>query len=250
MNHRIQAYLRAAGSIGRLTEQIGPFFATLTESTNNPYLSYAIPDDGACPAPQDVADLVAFYRERERTPRLEYVAALAPRVEPALVADGFDVEGRLPLMTASATNIRGSSPAGIEFAAPRTREDVEGLLSVLAEAYGDPPPSTSAVERRRDALAAGAIAVMAQDTVTGAVVGGGSCSQVIDGMSEVAGIGVAPEYRRQGIAQALAERLAAQAIERGATTPFLMAAHQAEARIYRRAGFSAVGDILHLSQPD
>jgi ribosomal protein S18 acetylase RimI-like enzyme len=250
MEHRIEAYLRAAGSIGRLTEQVGPFFATLTESTDNPYLSYAIPDDGARPTPQDVVDLVAFYRSRGRRPRLEYVAGLAPYVEPTLVAGGFDVEGRLPLMAASATTIGRSSPPGIEVVVPRTKEDVEGLVTVLADAYGDPVPTTSDVERRRDAIATGAIALVARDTSRGVVVGGGSCSRIIDGLTEVAGIGVSPEYRRRGIARALAERLAARAIECGATTPFLMAAHEAEARIYRRAGFSQVGVVLHLSQRD
>src|SRR5919198_4606718 len=95
---RIQAYLRVAAPRGRDSERIGPFLATFNRDSDNPYLNYAIPDDGATPSADDVAALVNAYRARARKPRLEYVSSLAPAVEPALLAAGFEVEGRLPLM--------------------------------------------------------------------------------------------------------------------------------------------------------
>src|SRR5262245_28176907 len=97
---RIQAYLRVAAPRGREQKRIGPFLATFTADTDNPYLNYAIPDDGATPVQSDVAALVDAYGRRKRKPRLEYIASLAPAVEPVLRAAGFEVEGRLPLMAA------------------------------------------------------------------------------------------------------------------------------------------------------
>src|SRR5438067_11360253 len=95
---RIQSYLRFTAPRGRDHERIGPFLATFNRDTDNPYLNYAIPDDGATPAGADVAALVDAYRARGRKARLEYVASLAPAVEPALLAAGFGRQGRLPLI--------------------------------------------------------------------------------------------------------------------------------------------------------
>jgi len=93
----------------------------------------------------------------------------------------------------------------------------------------------------------GAVAIVARDA-TGTVIGAGCCSPVVDGYAEVAATGVAVSHRRRGIAQALAHRLAWEAIERGAEVPFLMAADKAERRIYERSGFATVGEILHISR--
>lgn len=46
--------------------------------------------------------LIAAYEKRDRKPRLEYIAQLAPAVEEVLLSAGFTVEGRLPLMTCAA----------------------------------------------------------------------------------------------------------------------------------------------------
>jgi hypothetical protein len=40
-----------------------------------------------------------------------------------------------------------------------------------------------------------------------------------------------------------------EAFDAGVTTAFLMAAHEEEKRIYNRAGFSTIGEILHISLP-
>src|SRR4051812_20614552 len=94
----IQAYLRGAASHGRVTKRIGPFLATFSPSSDNPYLNYAIPDDGAEPSSEDVAGLISAYEGRSRVPRLEYVHSLAPAVRDALLAAGFKVERYTPLM--------------------------------------------------------------------------------------------------------------------------------------------------------
>ena len=52
--HRIQSYLRVAAPRWRDHMPIGPFLATFSRDTDNRYLNYAIPDDGAEPSPADV----------------------------------------------------------------------------------------------------------------------------------------------------------------------------------------------------
>src|SRR2546421_3670699 len=94
----IQSYIRRAAPQGRDTARIGPFLATFDPGTALPYLSYAIPDDGASPDPGDALALIAAYTDRDRVPRLEYVPALAPEVEPVLLAAGFVAPARGPMM--------------------------------------------------------------------------------------------------------------------------------------------------------
>ena len=201
----IQAYLRKSASRDRLTEQIGPFLVTITPGDDNPYLNYAIPDDGAIPTPADVAALVAAYQRHPRKPRLEYMTALAPAVEPALIAGGFAIEQSTPLMVydpASAQTVPLAD--GIEFISPQSDQELLGLSAAQSEAYGgDGTASANALLYWHKFIAAGGIMVSARDCATGVTVGGGVCDVPFNATTELAGIGVRPAYRRRGIAAAM-----------------------------------------------
>ncbi len=248
MDASIQAYLRVAASRAREVERIGPFLATFSRSSQNPFLNYAIPDDGAAPSPGDVAALIDAYRRRGLAPRLEYLPGLAPLVEAALLAGGFSIEGRLPLMVCPPGQLRDAPvPAGIEVIAPRSDAELLALLTAQNEAYGEGPPSPAALAEQRASLAAGGIAALARDISTGEPAGGGVCTVPANHTTELAGVGVREKFRRRGIAGALTSRLARDAFAAGITTVFLMAAHEAEARLYARVGFSQTSEALHIS---
>ena len=83
---------------GRESERIGPFLASFSRTSTNPFLNYAIPDDSADPTAAEVQHLIAAYAARGLRPRLEYLPGCAPRVEAALAAAGFVAEGRPALM--------------------------------------------------------------------------------------------------------------------------------------------------------
>ena len=123
---------------GRDTERIGPFLATFTREIDNPYLNYAIPDEGGSASPADVGALVAAYRARDRKPRLEYIPSTAPEIEPVLLDAGFEIEGRLPLMTCVEAHV--AIPGGIELVPPQSEEEFLGVAQVQWEAYGEPEP--------------------------------------------------------------------------------------------------------------
>ncbi len=61
MDSRIQSYLRKAVSQPRDTEQIGPFRASFSRHSTNPFLNYASSTAGA---------RVAMYSRRGFSPRL------------------------------------------------------------------------------------------------------------------------------------------------------------------------------------
>lgn len=249
MKSQIQSYLRFAASNQRDTEQIGSFLATFSVHSDNPFLNYAIPDDNAIPSSTNVAALITAYKQRSRIPRLEYITQLAPSVEGALLAAGFTVEGRLPLLTC----ISGSQqnlpvPQGIELIIPVTDTDLLATIAAQNEAYGESAPTHDAVTRIKASTAAGQIVVLARVASTGEAVGAGVCTVPHNGMTEIAAIGVRAPFRRRGVAGALTTRLASEAFNKGVSVAFLMAAHEAEERIYIKAGFSKIGEILHISK--
>src|SRR5262245_12530918 len=111
--------MRTAASAGRATEQIGPFLATFTAGSANPFVNYAIPDAGATPTPSDVDGLVAAYLRRELTPRVEFLADTAPAVEIALLDAGWSVERRIPVMLCPPGAAVGPPPVvGVELVVP------------------------------------------------------------------------------------------------------------------------------------
>ncbi len=250
MESRIQSYLRVAASHQRDTERIGSFLATFSRSNDNPFLNYAIPDDNATPSPADVSALIVAYEKRLRKPRLEYVAQLAPAVEEVLINAGFCVEGHLPLMICTPKSQQSFPvPPGIELILPVFDTDLFATIAVQNEAYNASPPDSNAIAKLRNSLKAGGIAVLARMKATGEPVGAGVCTVPSNQTTEIAAIGVRAAFRRRGIAGALTTRLVEEAFTAGISIPFLMAAHEAEKRIYARAGFSVIGEILHISRP-
>lgn len=246
METAIQRYLRASAARGRDVERIGPFTATFDRGSEHPYLSYAIPDDGARPSAEHVAALREAYERRRRVPRLEFLPAAAPDAESALLAGGFAVEARLPLMTCAPDEaVALAPPDGVELVLPRTDAGLAAGGAVSDAAFGDAPRSPEEqVRRGRDLIAAGGVTVLAR--VAGDAVGWGGCTPPRDGVTELVGIAVAAQHRRRGVAGALTARLAAEAFRRGVYTAFLTPGDDGAGRVYARAGFAARAQMLHM----
>jgi ribosomal protein S18 acetylase RimI-like enzyme len=246
----IQQYIRSVVVRDRDVERVGPFLATFDRTTDHPFLSYAIPDDGAAPTADDVAALRDAYVRRGRVPRLEYLPSRAPAAEAALLAGGFAVEARLALMTCAPTEaVDVPPPAGVELVLPASDDELRDGGAVVNAAFGEPAvPTPDAIARLRERIVAGAIAVLARDAATGRAIGWGQCTVPIEGATELAGIGVDAAQRRRGIAGALTAHLAREAFARGVRTAFLTPGDDAAGRVYARAGFRARSEMLHLRE--
>ncbi len=247
---QVTAYLRASVTLARDTARVGPFLASFSSSDSNRFANYAIPDDGATPSPSHVAALTDAYRSRDRLPRLEYVPAVAPDVEPVLAAAGWQVEGRLPLMLLDpATDLDGTVPVGVELVAPITDAELLATATAQNEAYGEGPPGPAGGDGLRRTINNGGRVVLARLADGGEAIGGGLFPSPRDGVTEIAAIGVREPFRRRGIATAVVRWLAREAQAAGAGTVFLMAESEVEERIYARIGFETVGEMLHISNP-
>jgi ribosomal protein S18 acetylase RimI-like enzyme len=245
----IQTYVRKTAPRGRETEQVGPFLATYSRGTDHPMLNYAIPDDGAKPTAAEINALTGAFRRRDLLPRLEYFTDVAPDLEKLLVDAGYVLERRVPLMTcAPAERVDKPVPAGIRLRAPESAEDIRRLRSAQNTAFGESPEvPDEEVERLRSGIKAGVRHLLAEDTATGAVVGGGLALEIVDGTTEIAGIAVLEAYRGRGIAAALTARLTREAHEAGAHTAFLTPGDLGIGNVYARVGYRPAGECVHLS---
>lgn len=245
----LQSHMRRAAAAGRSTEQVGPFLATFSADSTNPYLNYAVPDDGASPSRSDVDGLVVAYRRRGLLPRVEFLVDTAPDAEDALVGAGWAVERRIPVMLCPpGAVVMPDAVPGIELVVPSGDDEIRGMLSAQLEAFDEPVEvSSSDVVKARERIQAGGFAVLARDVVTGAAAGGGVAEAVVDGTSEVAGIGVRPAFRRRGIGGVVTAFLTAAVQDAGGRTVFLTPAGVTEQRLYERVGYVSAGIMVHLS---
>ena len=245
LNRKLLGYLRASARRRPRTQRVGPFLATFSDDPNI-YLNYAMPSDDVDPSPADVAALVALFEAQHRKPRLEYISAAAPKVEAALLAAGFEIEDRPPVMLCTpAMTVHTPRADGIEIFLPTEETDLAATEAAQSQAYGSPARGPAG---HRHMLQAGGLVAAARDTASGAIVGGGVATPPIDGISEIAGIGTVPAFRKRGAAGAITAHLAREAFARGMGLLWLTPGGREAERIYARAGFRAVSEALHISK--
>ena len=236
VTERVQASIRTVNAAERDPIDAGPFTLYRHRTSDHPYANYAVPDAGAV-AWEGIDALRAAFGAEGLQPRLEFVAECAPGLEEALAADGFTLQGRYPVMTLPAEQLREvPAPDGVVIARVLEGGDVRALLATAAEAFGDGPPTDAqiAAYRGRGHLA----------RADGEPVGAAFHSSLADGVSELGGIGVRERFRRRGIAGALTGAAAAAAVAAGAQLCFLTPGDEGAERVYARAGFARAGTTM------
>ncbi|MFF0285277.1 GNAT family N-acetyltransferase [Streptomyces sp. NPDC005262] len=227
--------------------RIGPFTVRHNPGWQLKYANYAIPDQGAEPTAADVQALIAAFRERDRMPRLEYLPGGAPAVEPALLAAGFTVENRAPILACTPGDLLPPKPVDtLVIAEPATDAEFDAAARVQHHGYGGTgEPEGGEAAWLRDAAAGGGVAALA--TVDGVPAGAGGCSVPVDGLTELAGLAVADAFRRRGIGAALSAHLTATAFARGCRVVWLEPGDADVERIYAGIGYRRIGEKLNIS---
>jgi GNAT superfamily N-acetyltransferase len=233
---RVQASIRAVNRAARDAVPAGSFTFYRHRNTDHPFLNYAVPDAGATEW-EGIDELRRVFAPHGLTPRLEFVGECAPGLEEALVAAGFSLEGHFPVMTLPAEEFREvPAPEGVVIARAVLGADARAVLEVAAEAFGEQPPTEAEVAayQGRGLLA----------RAHGVAAGAASRSDIAEGVSELAGIGVREPFRRRGIAAALTAAAAADAFAAAAELCFLTPGDHGAERVYERAGFRRAGTTM------
>ena len=249
MEFDVQHHTRTLASRVPTHVRVGPFLCRFNPSWSSPFANYAIPDDHAEPSREDISALIAAFRQQDRKPRLEYLPACAPAVEKALLAAGFEVEDRPPVMACAPRHLEAPAPVpGLEFREARSDDDLDELFAIQHRAFeepGDPEPGAGSGARR--IYQNGGIVVLAM--FRGEAAGGGSCSAPVDGMTELTGVAVADRFRRRGIGAAISAYVTSRAHRRGYHLVWLEPADDSVERIYAGIGYRTIGEKLNISLP-
>jgi ribosomal protein S18 acetylase RimI-like enzyme len=233
----VQACLRTA--IEARATTVGPFLVLLNTSTDNPFLNYAVPVDGAAPTADDVASLIDFFTSRDRLPRLEYVRP-APAVDQPLQDAGFDVA---PTLTLMAIDELVPAPACPGYQVRLIEDDAElrQAIAVQNVAYGEPDTEADPIGLVHTVKKGGCVA-LAVEEATGAPAGAGVWPVPRDGLVEIFGVGVLPAHRRRGLARLVTGVLTEEAMRRG-LQPFLQVEKDEPGRVYERLGYHVIGEM-------
>jgi ribosomal protein S18 acetylase RimI-like enzyme len=243
---RLLGYLRALAERRPESQRVGPFVATFNDSDANIFFNYAIPDDDAEPGPNEIAALTALFQARNRKPRLEYMTDAAPGLEAELIAEGFSVEARLPIMLCTpGMGVRDAAAPGFDIFNATGEAALAGAERAQANAFGGVSQGPDGFKR---AIAQGGIIVAARDLTSGVIVGAGMATPPFDGITEIAGIGVREDFRRRGAAGAITALVTRIAFEAGVTLAWLTPESIDAQRIYARAGFAVASEALHISR--
>ncbi|WP_405631266.1 GNAT family N-acetyltransferase [Streptomyces sp. NBC_01174] len=247
MDTAIQNYARTLTLRSPEHYRVGPFTVRHNPSWELKFANYAIPDQDAEPTARDIADLVAAFRAHDRLPRLEFLPAWAPAVEPALLAAGFTVENRAPVLACTADGLLTPEPVdGLHVAEPVTDDEFTSAAAVQHTGFGgEGGPDDGEIAWLRGATEGGGVSALA--TVDGLPAGAGGCSVPVDGIGELAGLAVAGTFRRRGVGAALSAWLTRTAFERGFHAVWLEPGGPDVERIYAGIGYRRTGEKLNIS---
>ena len=249
MDQRIQRFVVSHLRTRPKAVEVGPFVAGFDPGTASPHVNYASPQPGAVITAADVDALVAAFGAAGRKPRLEYVTSSAPELEDLLLAAGFTVEARHRYLVCTPDRVSASPvPDGFVLAEPGTDRDRAELVAALNEAFGEAPEaSEAAVAATRRTQERGGVVIAAR-TAAGEPAGGGQAAPAVDGVSEVAGIGVRARFRQRGLGGAITGEIVRRAFAAGTEIAWLEAGGDDSGRVYERVGFVPAGRRLYISR--
>jgi ribosomal protein S18 acetylase RimI-like enzyme len=250
MDTQIQRFAVANLRRRPVVVETGGFVAGFSPDTDSPYLNYATPLPGAAPTADDVAGLVAQFRDRGLLPRLEFAPQAAPEVEPALRAAGFTTEAvheYLVCVPDTLTVPRAGSVPRVE--TPVTDEQYAALDAALGEAFGDGFASSPEGVARLRRMQEDGGAVRFVPAADGGCAGGAACTPTAEDTAELGGVGTRPACRGRGVATAVTAALAEAMFAQGAGSVWLEYSGDGSRRVYERVGFRPHGTRLYLSLP-
>jgi ribosomal protein S18 acetylase RimI-like enzyme len=249
----IDAYCDAAPRSSARTEEHGDLVVFIREGDGWPF--YARPARGRRgPTSHAVAEVRARQRSLGIPEAFEWIHEAAPGMKAAVLAAKLTAHDH-PLMVLDGPPPAATAPEGIEIRLVAPDEPLDLIQAVAPLAFSHPGTQVGDAGPEQAAQAAGSseddhaflrerlgsgTSVLAAAFADGVPVATGM-HQPVEDVSEVAGIGTLPAFRRRGIGAALTGFLVRDAQARGVATVFLTAGDEEIARVYASQGFARIG---------
>ena len=244
---RISAGFVEAAAQGRTVQDVGPFRAFFAASPE-PFLSLALPREDVDDWASSIVSLGAAFAAWDRTPRLEVLAELFPKLGGALERAGFTRDDEAPVMALGAADLTPVTPDpdyNTDYRPLTAGEELRAVLDAQSRAYGGSGDGSDWLPQLRAGLGAGHILGAALwrngEPVAGATLTlGGE-------VGELAGVFTDILFRRRGLAERVCKPLLSTFFAAGGRLAWLSAAPEAEG-LYRRLGFAEVGTQVNYSK--
>lgn len=252
LTDRLQTYLRHSATQLYEAVSIPPFTLFFHPNDSFAHFNYAIPNKiSTVDLSGPLSRLKATFRQRNCTPRFEYIAEFAPNLAETLQQHGFQEESRTLLMTCNADSYQSAPDVpGLTITSLSLESELADFRAVMEVQHQGfnmtkrDRPSDEDVIEFRDWLGKTTFFLA---RLNGLPVSAGSLMPPVDGLAEVAGIATLPDYRRQGIATKLTDIILKSAFQRGVNLALLTAGDAQAGRVYERVGFQPVATALAYS---
>ena len=188
------------------------------------------------------------FANRNRLARFEYLEAFNPHLAAILKQNGFIEESRQYLMVCNVeTVLSTANVANLVIETITENSDVSSaqrFLSIQSWGFGGDETKAATKESAQQFLrmlgqGRAYLGLLAEKPV--AV---GMITEPYNGICELAGLATLPDFRRQGIATAIASNAVVQAFDRDVESVFLTAADEQAGRVYQKVGFENYTIVL------
>ena len=242
------AYLAQATANGAEVVPVGPFRVIFSPHSDSIWLNQAAPVKPLGSAGEVVEalhNLQRLFRQRNRTPAMEFNEPLWPSLPALLEAAGFTEKEREPLMLCTPADFRPfSSPeVSVRFLqATDAESDLVAYQSIFSRVLEDGSwqPMPDRVAQFRSEVEASSGRCHALATLDGAPAGTGYITS-FEGACEITRMATLPPARRRGVAATLATFMIRDRFGRDDTLAWLTAMDAVAQALYQKLGFRVVG---------
>jgi len=179
---------------------------------------------------------------------IEYNEAVLPHIEPWLVACGFELKERNPLMACRPQSFRPFAAPNVELTrldASSRRSELEAFQHIRWTDGGEHDRPVPPVARLQAQLSdAGSVFLLAWIDKEPA---GTGVSHPLERAAEIVGVVTRTDRRRRGVAATITSELVGRHFASGGDFVFLDASGEDAARVYERLGFTRFGANLVFS---
>lgn len=244
---RIQAYLKMKVAAAEGVT-VPPF--TIYFDPDDPAASLAMPDVRSCEAVDTAVlqNVHAAFSQRSLPPRVQYLDAYNPTLAAALRHAGYTQVEEAPVMIATPDTLRPAPQmpglTTLILSGDSSLADVQEGLRQTSELGFDPFAArilhTDPDQFRRSFITGRAFILrLNREPVTA-----GMFTEILDGLTEIAGITTVTTQRGRGFGAYLTGYMAQYAFSRHVDAVFLLAVPIGTESIYRRVGFKPCATLL------
>jgi GNAT superfamily N-acetyltransferase len=225
---------------------VGPFRVVLWPAADEaPWVTLVDPPENRLELEESVGRLRSMLAGQSPGWRIEYQEEVMPRVEPWLVALGFELNERNPLMACEPGEFQ-PQPAGdavlTRLLPDSPGSDLSAFQHIRWTSGGENDNPVPAVDRLQRELAETASVYMLA-WLDGEPAGTG-VSHPLGSTAEIVGVVTRADRRGRGVAGAVTSELVTRHFASGGDFVFLDASGEPAARVYARLGFTRFGANL------